>query len=89
MGVKLSGSIGNRLTIDEPEMPGLATLAAITVTVVEPVVDVGAVYRPVGVIVPKFAGTIDQVTAGLLVPGMSAANCSDWRSARFAVCGRT
>jgi hypothetical protein len=54
------------VTLAEADLVGSATLVAVTVTVWEPEIVAGAVYRPAEEIVPT-DGLIDQVTAVLTV----------------------
>jgi hypothetical protein len=63
-----------RFITAEADTLALAALVAFTVTVCEPLIEAGAVYRPAAEMLPT-AGLIDQFTAVLLVPKTVAANC--------------
>ena len=65
---------GFRVTVALADFVESAMLVAVTVTVWEPGIEAGAVYRPAEEIVPT-DGLIDQVTAVLLVPKTVAVNC--------------
>jgi len=65
-----------------------ATLVARTMTVVVPLTEEGAVYRPVELMEPS-AGWIDQVTAVFVVPETVAVKACVWPGWRLAVFGLT
>ena len=54
------------MTVAVADLVGSAALVAVTVTVWEPEIEAGAVYRPAALMLPR-AGVSDQVTAVLLV----------------------
>src|SRR5208283_3593833 len=70
-------------------MLGLLVLVAAIVTVAAEGIEVGAVYRPVELMEPKLAGTIDQFTGGFATPGCIAVSCRLCPSDREAVSGST
>ena len=87
---KLFGSVGDKVITAVPTMLGLPVLAAVTVTVAAEAIEAGAVYMPVlGFIVPRLAGTIDQLKDGLVTPGSIAVNCRVCRADRVTVSGST
>ena len=79
-GETVSGTSVTTAEADAPE-----TVAVIVTTWPEES-EIGAVYRPVVVIVPA-GGFTDQAAEELLTPPTAALNCSACPAARLTVCG--
>ncbi len=58
-------------------MAGLFTLAAVTVTLFNPVIEAGAVYSPVLLMPPIPAGLIDHLTPAAPALDAVAVSCRD------------
>jgi hypothetical protein len=71
-----------------PLAEGSSTLAAMTVTAWVSLIAAGAVYKPVGEMVPS-KGWIDHLTPGSVAPVTVAVNCRLWEAPRVTAPGLT
>src|SRR5271156_5656672 len=67
---------------------GSAVLVAVTITFCSPMMDAGAVYRPVAEMVPTAVFSV-QTTLCCDVPVIIAVNCRLWAGARVRLAGAT
>ena len=86
MGVTAAGS---SVVVSVADWVVSQTLVAVTSTVCGAEIPAGAVYRPLGVIAPRPAGLMLQVTAVLAVLVTLAVNCCVWPPVRVTLNGAT
>ena len=77
------------MTVDVPDAVGSATLVAVTVTVCAELIEAGAVYSPVPLMLPVPDGLIDHVTDVFDALVTVAVNCCVSDAERVAVVGET
>ena len=80
---------GKSVTTADADLVGSDWLVAVTVTVCGAAMVVGAVKLPEEDSVPMPAGTLNQVTAELQLPGAPAVNCCDCEAYIAAWIGET
>jgi len=88
VGLTVTDTVADRLTVAEADFAGSATLVAVTVTTWAEAMVPGALYRPVPEIDPTF-GFRDQLTAVLGVPVTAAVNCWVWEAISVTLVGFT